>query len=188
MAALKEAARSEPGDAVFIYFSGHSTSIVDRHGETLDGIQGTLVPVDAQEIMNGVIFGGRARKERAALISGRDILNKLIMRLKANVTMTCVVDSSYSGSLLGLPYRYTRGGDEMERDFSFPFKRLALRASGAVLALRPVLVSWYAGYYNNYRFGKEEHFVLEPFAKESWIFRSEVRTTMDFMDDKIMIE
>eukprot|EP00540_Astrosyne_radiata_P018549 CAMPEP_0116839906 /NCGR_PEP_ID=MMETSP0418-20121206/10037_1 /TAXON_ID=1158023 /ORGANISM="Astrosyne radiata, Strain 13vi08-1A" /LENGTH=168 /DNA_ID=CAMNT_0004470089 /DNA_START=110 /DNA_END=614 /DNA_ORIENTATION=+ len=168
MAALKEAARSEPGDAVFVYFSGHSTSIVDRHGETLDGIQGTLVPVDAQEIMNGVIFGGRARKERAALISGRDILNKLIMRLKANVTMTCVVDSSYSGSLLGLPYRYTRGGDEMERDFSFPFKRLALRASGAIACLAASVGAWYAGYYNNYRFGKEEHFVLEPFAKESW--------------------
>jgi len=89
-----------------------------------------LVPVDAQELRDGVNFGGEARKERVAYIRDDDILDVLVRRLKADVTLTCVVDCCHSGTVLDLPYRYTGKGDVMERRFGISFKRLAFRFGG----------------------------------------------------------
>eukprot|EP00540_Astrosyne_radiata_P012955 CAMPEP_0116845406 /NCGR_PEP_ID=MMETSP0418-20121206/13246_1 /TAXON_ID=1158023 /ORGANISM="Astrosyne radiata, Strain 13vi08-1A" /LENGTH=57 /DNA_ID=CAMNT_0004476507 /DNA_START=22 /DNA_END=192 /DNA_ORIENTATION=+ len=57
MKAMKQATRSEPGDVVFFYFSGHGRSLEARRYE-LDGLDEALVPVDAQTLMDGVRFGG----------------------------------------------------------------------------------------------------------------------------------
>jgi len=111
---------------------GHGKGIKDRLGFENDGKDEALVPVDAQELYNDVIFGGKTRRERLSLIVDDDILRLLVKPLKAGVVLTCVVDSCHSGTVLDLPYRYTGHGDEMERDFGFDFQRFAIRGLGAL--------------------------------------------------------
>mmetsp|Transcript_2400 Transcript_2400/g.5560 ORF Transcript_2400/g.5560 Transcript_2400/m.5560 type:complete len:333 (+) Transcript_2400:926-1924(+) len=138
MKALREAAHSQPGDVVFVYFSGHGRSLEARRYE-LDGLDEALVPVDAQKLMDGMCFGGKVRRERRALIIDDDILRVLVRRLKAGVTLVCLVDSCYSGTVLDLPYRYARDGEDMdcamERDFRYDFMRARLKGLGIVAAV-----------------------------------------------------
>eukprot|EP00540_Astrosyne_radiata_P021370 CAMPEP_0116832810 /NCGR_PEP_ID=MMETSP0418-20121206/6096_1 /TAXON_ID=1158023 /ORGANISM="Astrosyne radiata, Strain 13vi08-1A" /LENGTH=329 /DNA_ID=CAMNT_0004462207 /DNA_START=537 /DNA_END=1526 /DNA_ORIENTATION=+ len=142
MKALKQAARSEPGDVVFIYYSGHGKSLqaLDERND-LDGRDEAWVPVDAQEIKDRTI-GGQSRKERKACICDDDIFRVLVRPLKAGVVLTCVVDSCHSGTLLDLPYRYTGGGDEPnERDFdNFDFMKLSRRGLGILGVVSAIIV------------------------------------------------
>lgn len=86
--------RSQPGDQVFIYFSGHGTSGYDAR----TGLQGYLantgawVPVDYP-------FDSDAPVRRDALIIGRDDLRPILSRLDRGGRFIFVaVDACYSGA------------------------------------------------------------------------------------------
>jgi len=113
--------------------SVHGKSITDGHGFENDGKEKALVPVDAQKLQDDVIFGGKTRRECLSLIVDDDILRLLGKLPRAGVMLTCVVDSCHSETVLDLPYCYTGGGDEMERDFCM--------ISGASRSVAWVLVS-----------------------------------------------
>ena len=76
------AARTAPGDFVFIYFSGHGTSGYDQafKGVGLDGSTGALVPADFKaasraEMKNGLIIGSRDLRPRLLKLDGqREVL------------------------------------------------------------------------------------------------------------------
>jgi len=87
IAAVEELIRqSKPGDVVVIHFSGHGSTVIDRHHAFKDGLNGTLVPIDADfpeqggpvsDITAGTLF--------------------LWMSALQTENVTVILDSCYSG-------------------------------------------------------------------------------------------
>ena len=78
---------SQPGDRIFIYYSGHGGQVEDRNGDEEDGLDETLVPVDAG-------IGG----ELEALQITDDETGALLDRL-ADRNVTVIVDACHSGTV-----------------------------------------------------------------------------------------
>eukprot|EP00804_Cyclotella_cryptica_P002377 CCRYP_004084-RA/>CCRYP_004084-RA protein AED:0.01 eAED:0.01 QI:561/1/1/1/1/1/2/338/212 len=97
---------SQPGDTVWIHYSGHGGRLPDQDGDEEDGYDETLIPVDFQ---------------RAGQIRDDDLLKHLVKPMREGVTMTCLMDCCHSGTVLDLPYRFIADGDhvEMERNEGF---------------------------------------------------------------------
>jgi hypothetical protein len=121
---------SQPGDVVFLHYSGHGSRVPDQDGDEEDGygkskqafsghrlsLAWTLtMPLLADETLVPVDF------QRAGQIRDDDILKTLVKPLKAGVTMTCLMDCCHSGTVLDLPYRFTADGDVMVRNDKFSF-------------------------------------------------------------------
>lgn len=82
---------AERGDSLFFHYSGHGSSIPDNNGDEADGKDEALVPLDY---------------ERAGMIRDDDIFKQLVVPLKADVTLVCVLDCCHSGSILDLPFMF----------------------------------------------------------------------------------
>lgn len=97
---------SQPGDTVWIHYSGHGGRLEDQDGDEEDGFDETLIPLDFQR-------NGQIRDD--------DLLAHLVKPMAAGVTMTCLMDCCHSGTVLDLPYRFVADGDhvEMERNEGF---------------------------------------------------------------------
>ncbi|KAL7462889.1 hypothetical protein ACHAXS_003261 [Conticribra weissflogii] len=108
---------SEPGDTVWIHYSGHGGRLEDQDGDEDDGYDETLIPVDFQS-------EGQIRDD--------DLLKYLVQPMSEGVTMTCLMDCCHSGTVLDLPYRFIADGDhvEMERNENFEFKDMLAAAAG----------------------------------------------------------
>jgi len=98
--------KSQPGDTVWIHYSGHGGRVEDQDGDEEDGFDETLIPVDFQQ---------------AGQIRDDDLLAYLVKPMAQGVTMTCLMDCCHSGTVLDLPYRFVADGDhvEMERNEGF---------------------------------------------------------------------
>jgi hypothetical protein len=93
LAAIDElAARTRPGDFVFIYFSGHGTSGYDPALKDvgLDGATGALVPADFKP-------GSPADLKKGLIIGSRD-LRPLLERLDGQRDVLVAFDSCFSGN------------------------------------------------------------------------------------------
>eukprot|EP00281_Chroomonas_sp_CCMP1168_P019422 CAMPEP_0206232774 /NCGR_PEP_ID=MMETSP0047_2-20121206/11603_1 /ASSEMBLY_ACC=CAM_ASM_000192 /TAXON_ID=195065 /ORGANISM="Chroomonas mesostigmatica_cf, Strain CCMP1168" /LENGTH=389 /DNA_ID=CAMNT_0053656549 /DNA_START=150 /DNA_END=1316 /DNA_ORIENTATION=+ len=119
---------AQPGDALFLHYSGHGSQVRDYSGDEADGYDSTLVPVDY---------------ESAGQIVDDDLLADVIMPLPAGVEMFCVMDCCHSGTILDLPYQVTLDGDTTQAIQSgalsslLPnpkFARKAMRAAGIMAA------------------------------------------------------
>lgn len=109
---------SEPGDAIFLHYSGHGARIKDDdYGEEADGHDESLVPLDYGT--NGVIRDD-------------DLFKILIQPLKGDVCLTSVMDCCHSGTILDLPYLYKANGDfeGMEIDEGYDFGHLFGKLGG----------------------------------------------------------
>lgn len=97
---------SQPGDTVFIHYSGHGGRVEDQDGDEDDGHDETLIPVDFQ---------------RKGQIRDDDLLKYLVKPLSQGVLMTCLMDCCHSGTVLDLPYNFIGDGEhfEMERNDKF---------------------------------------------------------------------
>jgi metacaspase-1 len=82
---------AQPGDSLFLHYSGHGGQLPHATGDEKDGYDDTLVPLDYH---------------CAGQIRDADLLRELILPLPAGVLMTAVIDC-HSGSLLDLPYEFT---------------------------------------------------------------------------------
>jgi len=80
---------AQPGDALFVHFSGHGGQVGNEDGL---GFDQTLIPVD---------------HKKAGSILDEDILSRVIMPLPKGVDMFCVMDCCHSGSIMDLPYTVT---------------------------------------------------------------------------------
>lgn len=89
---------SEPGDTVWIHYSGHGGRLPDQNGDEEDGYDETLIPVDFQS---------------AGQIRDDDVLKHLVKPMREGVTMTCLMDCCHSGTVLDLPYRFIADGDHV---------------------------------------------------------------------------
>jgi metacaspase-1 len=79
---------SVSGDTLFFQYSGHGTNTPDLNGDELDGQDEMICPVDLKFIVD-------------------DELNALLKKyLKTGVTLYCMFDSCFSGTILDLRYNY----------------------------------------------------------------------------------
>jgi len=79
----------QPGDALFLHFSGHGLNVPDQDGDEESGFDQALAPVDYQT---------------AYVILDDWILSDIINPLPEGVYMFSVMDCCHSGSIMDLPY------------------------------------------------------------------------------------
>lgn len=94
------AEKSQPGDAVFVLFTGHGCRVLDSPiGETAESYDEAILPSDYDE--TGII---------------RDTLffKTLLAPMRKGVTITCILDCCHTGVLFDLPYLWTTKGDKGE--------------------------------------------------------------------------
>lgn len=97
---------SQPGDSVWIHYSGHGGRLPDENGDEEDGYDETLCPIDFRE---------------AGQIRDDDVLKHLVKPMKEGVLVTCLMDCCHSGTVLDLPYNFIADGEHvgMERNDKF---------------------------------------------------------------------
>lgn len=76
------------GDVIFFFYSGHGSYTQDKNNEEATGYDQMIVPCDLNSIVDDEL---------------KSIINK---NLKNNVTLICIFDSCFSGSVLDLKYQY----------------------------------------------------------------------------------
>jgi hypothetical protein len=92
---------SQPGDVVFVHYSGHGGRVRDLSGDEEDGYDETLIPVDFK---------------RAGQIIDDDILKDLVKPMRQGVHVTVLMDCCHSGTVLDLPYRFSADDTQMRLD------------------------------------------------------------------------
>eukprot|EP00977_Amphora_coffeiformis_P013054 scaffold3341_cov171-Amphora_coffeaeformis.AAC.2 len=97
---------SQPGDVVFVSFSGHGGRVVDTSGDEEDGYDESIIPVDFRE--NGQIIDD-------------DLLDLFVKRLKGGVFCVVVMDCCHSGTVMDLPYAFSANRKKMAIERNFPF-------------------------------------------------------------------
>ena len=79
---------SSAGDVLFFFYSGHGSYILDKNNDEKTGYDQMILPCDLNPIVD-------------------DEFNDIIKStLKKDVTLICLFDSCYSGSMLDLKYQY----------------------------------------------------------------------------------
>jgi hypothetical protein len=107
--ALKRAVNdSEPGDTLYVHYSGHGSHVEDVNGDEKDGQDECICPVDFDY-----------SKENCGFIID-DVLNDVLVKnLKHGVKLRVCFDSCHSGSALDLPYHWVSSDKfEIENDSS----------------------------------------------------------------------
>ncbi|MBD2492013.1 caspase family protein [Aulosira sp. FACHB-615] len=79
--------QAKPGDVVVFHYSGHGSRVQDKHRDTPDGINGTLVPIDSSFPPNGGVVQD---------IMGHTLF--LLMYALNTKNVTVVLDCCYSGA------------------------------------------------------------------------------------------
>jgi len=91
---------SQPGDAVFVQFSGHGGRVldspVDSEAENYDEV---IVPVDYKQ---------------SGLIRDTLIFKTLLAPMRYGVTITIMIDCCDTGMVLELPYSWSTKGDKRD--------------------------------------------------------------------------
>ncbi|KAL3769130.1 hypothetical protein ACHAWO_007871 [Cyclotella atomus] len=97
MMTLERIAReSQPGDTVWLHYSGHGGRLPDDSGEEEDGMDETIIPLDFK---------------RRGQIRDDDLLRYFVKPMKRGVTVTCIMDCCHSGTVLDLPYQFIGDGE-----------------------------------------------------------------------------
>lgn len=119
---------SQPGDTVWIHYSGHGGRLEDQDGDEEDGYDETLIPVDFQS-------EGQIRDD--------DLLKRLVKPMKAGVLVTCLMDCCHSGTVLDLPYNFIADGEHMgmERNNAFDLDNIMDTVAGVAMAAAAVGVA-----------------------------------------------
>ncbi|KAJ3120824.1 Ca(2+)-dependent cysteine protease [Nowakowskiella sp. JEL0407] len=87
---------AQPGDSLFLHYSGHGATVSDTDGEEVDGLDSTIVPVDY---------------ESAGQITDDELHRVICQPLPAGCRLTTIMDCCHSGSILDLPYSYLPDGN-----------------------------------------------------------------------------
>lgn len=107
--ALKRAvADSNPGDTLYVHYSGHGSHVDDQNGDEKDGQDECICPVDFDY-----------SKENCGFIIDDTLNEVLVKNLKPGVKLRVCFDSCHSGSALDLPYHWVSSDKfEIENDSS----------------------------------------------------------------------
>lgn len=86
---------SQPGDSVWLHYSGHGGRLPDDSNDEEDGMDETIIPLDFKK-------RGQIRDD--------DLLKYFVMPMQKGVTVTCIMDCCHSGTVLDLPYQFIADG------------------------------------------------------------------------------
>lgn len=86
---------AQPGDSLFLHYSGHGGQKRDLDGDEADGMDETLCPCDYQQ---------------AGVIIDDEMFDILVRPLPAGCRLTALFDACHSGSALDLPFMYDCSG------------------------------------------------------------------------------
>eukprot|EP00756_Hemistasia_phaeocysticola_P007666 Hpha_TRINITY_DN14352_c0_g1::TRINITY_DN14352_c0_g1_i1::g.86615::m.86615 len=100
LAGLDWLADSEPGDLLFLHYSGHGTQVPDLDGDEDDGFDEAVVPMDFR---------------RVGMISDDVIYDRLLKKLKPGVKLFAVMDCCHSGTILDLPYTFLAKEGDLDK-------------------------------------------------------------------------
>jgi hypothetical protein len=119
--------KTEPGDALFLHYSGHGTSVQDSSGDESDKKDEAIVPVDYND---------------AGLIMDDDLYEAIVKPLPQGAFAVCLFDCCHSGSALDLPFVFKADGTftKMEVPESFDLDKF-LGKVGAPDAVKQQLLS-----------------------------------------------
>jgi len=110
---------SQPGDVVFLHYSGHGGKLRDEDGDEADGYDETLIPLDYNQ-------SGQIRDD--------DLLRYLVLKFQSGVFVTSLMDCCHSGTVLDLPYNFKADGNqavmEANDDYDFDPVNLVLNQIG----------------------------------------------------------
>ncbi|KAL4426058.1 hypothetical protein ABPG77_007854 [Micractinium sp. CCAP 211/92] len=84
----------KPGDSLFLYFSGHGSTVDDPTGREWRGNQ-TICPCDY---------------EQCGVITDTEIYKALVKPLPQSTTLHALIDSCHSGTVMNLPYNAVLDG------------------------------------------------------------------------------
>jgi len=103
--------KAQPGDVVYLHYSGHGVSVPDQNGDEADGKDETLVPVDYQT---------------KGIIRDDDLVKILVKPMQAGVFVTSLMDCCHSGTILDLPYKFKADGNDtgMRESDDYNFGRI----------------------------------------------------------------
>jgi len=104
-------AKSQPGDAIFLHYSGHGTKLPDDNGDEDDGYDEALVPLDFKS---------------AGMIRDDYLYDIIVKALPSGVHVVAVMDCCHSGTVLDLPYVFKANGEyrRMEIEDKFDFNKI----------------------------------------------------------------
>jgi hypothetical protein len=83
---------AQPGDSLFLHYSGHGGQLPDDDGDEADGYDETLIPVDYQ---------------KAGQIRDDTIFKLVVAPLPEGTRLLCVFDCCHSGTILDLPFEFS---------------------------------------------------------------------------------
>ena len=96
----KLAEKSQPGDAVFVLFTGHGCRVLDSPIDSdVESYDEALIPSD---------------HENSGIIRDTLIFKTLFAPMKKGVTVTCIIDCCHTGVMIDLPYLWTTKTDKGE--------------------------------------------------------------------------
>lgn len=104
---------SQPGDVVFVQFSGHGGRLIGSPGaDAVDSYDEAIVPCDFEE---------------AGPIRDTLVFKTLLAPMRYGVTVTVIADACDTGMVLDLPYAWSTGADQpgtdaemvQNKDYSF---------------------------------------------------------------------
>jgi hypothetical protein len=102
--------KTQPGDALFLHYSGHGTKVKDSTGDEADKNDEAICPVDYAE---------------SGLILDDEMYDAIVKPLPQGAHVVCLFDCCHSGTILDLPYVFKADGTQtqMEIPESFEFDK-----------------------------------------------------------------
>ena len=116
---------SNAGDVVFIHYSGHGGRVRDTSGDEADGYDETLIPLDFK---------------RAGQILDDDLYQRLVLRMRKDVTVVVLMDCCHSGTALDLPYEINATQSKMSLSDGFNMNLLGGVADAATCCFCALLL------------------------------------------------
>lgn len=118
---------SEPGDVVFVHYSGHGGRVEDTSGDEDDGYDETLIPVDFK---------------KAGHILDDDVFATLVKPMKRDVRVTVLMDCCHSGTALDLPYEMNATDSGFRSNTGFNPANLGGEALGLLACFLCCDIGW----------------------------------------------
>eukprot|EP00934_Nitzschia_sp_Nitz4_P002968 Nitzschia sp. Nitz4//scaffold26_size159584//111716//113050//NITZ4_002505-RA/size159584-snap-gene-0.46-mRNA-1//-1//CDS//3329545124//2958//frame0 len=121
----KIVADSQPGDSIFLHYSGHGSKLRDDDfGEEEDGYDEVLVPLDYNE---------------SGMIRDDTLYEILVKGLPDGIHVVSLMDCCHSGTILDLPFKFQPTGEfegmQLDEDFDWkPFGGLILNVLSDIFA------------------------------------------------------